>query len=144
MSEYYLIGSLRNPDVAFCANKLRKEGIQIFDSWFSAGPLADDSWRDHEKLKGHSFQEALRGSAAQHVFHFDKFHLDLCAGAILMCPAGKSGHLELGYMLGRGKPGFIYLPGEPERFDVMYNFATAVCTSFEALVKAIRDQELPF
>jgi hypothetical protein len=141
MKEYYLIGSLRNPDVAHVANRLRKYNIRVFDSWFGAGPHADDCWRDYEKTKGLSFQDALKDYAAQHVFQFDKAHLDRCDGAILFCPAGKSGHLELGYVLGLGKPGYIYLPGEPERWDVMYNFATAVCTSFNELVTEITNDE---
>ena len=146
--EYYLIGSLRNPDVVHLGNRLSDKNINVFSSWAAAGPLADDSWRDYEKSKGVTYKEALKSYAAQHVFQFDRFHLNRCDGAILLCPAGKSGHLELGYVLGKDKPGFIYLPGEPERWDVMYNFSTAVCTSFDELVSAIRDyevdKELPF
>jgi nucleoside 2-deoxyribosyltransferase len=48
-------------------------------------------------------------------------------------PAGKSAHLELGYMIGRGKPCFVLFDEEPERWDVMYQFATAVCFSYEEL-----------
>ena len=144
MNEYYLIGSLRHPDVANLGNKLRQAGIEAFDSWYAAGPHADDCWRDYEKSKGITYQEALQGYAAQHVFQFDKHHLDRCTGAILVCPAGKSAHLELGYVLGKGKPGYVYLPGEPERWDVMLNFATRVCTTFDQLVAAIREEELPF
>jgi len=56
---------------------------------------------------------------------------------VLVLPAGKSGHLELGYMIGQGKPGYILLDGEPERFDVMYNFATGVFTNLSDLLKVI-------
>lgn len=145
--EYYLIGSLRNPQVPELASQLRNQGIQIFDSWFAAGPHADDCWRDYEKSRGLTYKEALADYAAQHVFTFDQRHLDRCYGAILVCPAGKSAHLELGYILGQGKPGYIYLPEEPERWDVMLNFATAVCYSIEELICKLKDQEyqeIPF
>jgi len=39
------------------------------------------------------YDDALKGYAADHVFEFDKHHLDRCDTAILVLPAGKSGHL---------------------------------------------------
>ncbi|KKL16494.1 hypothetical protein LCGC14_2494950, partial [marine sediment metagenome] len=68
---------------------------------------------------------ALDGWAGKHVFEFDKFHIDRADFGILILPAGKSGHLELGYMIGCGKPGFILLD-KPDRWDVMYQFATGI------------------
>ena len=53
---------------------------------------------------------------------------------MLVLPAGKSGHLEAGYLIGQGKPVYILLAGEPERFDVMYNFAAGVYTSLDELI----------
>ena len=122
----YIIGSLRNERVQQVGNLLRSFGIEAFDDWFAAGPEADDYWQKYSNLRGHKYKEALAGYAAQHVFNFDKYHLDRCDAALLVLPAGKSGHLELGYCAGKGKPTYILLDGEPERFDVMYNFATEV------------------
>jgi len=137
--EYYLIGSLRNENLGTIGNELRQAGLEIFDSWYAAGPIADDCWRDYEKAKGSNYKQALAGYAAQHIFQFDRKHLDRCDGAILAYPAGKSAHLELGYILGQGKPGYILLDGEPERFDVMLNFATAVCYTTTELIGVIRE-----
>lgn len=134
----YLIGSLRNPRIPEIAKTLRAAGHDIFDDWFAAGPEADDYWRDYEKGRGHDFAQALAGEAAQHVLAFDQEHLDACDSAILVMPAGKSGHLELGYVLGQGKPGYILLDGEPERFDVMCGLATGVFTSLDDLVDALQ------
>lgn len=124
--DIYLIGSLRNPNIPVMASKLRGHGISVFDSWYAAGPDADDCWRDYETAKGCTYQEALDGWAAQNVFNFDVQHLKRCNGAVLVMPAGKSAHLELGFIRGLGKPGWIYFTEIPERFDVMHNFATAV------------------
>ena len=135
----YLIGSLRNPEIPKIAERLRAEGHEVFDDWFAAGPEADDFWRDYEKQRGHSLQQALRGYAAQHVFQFDRTHLDRCSAAVLAWPAGKSGHLELGYVVGAGKPGYILLDGQPERFDVMLNFATGVFDKMEDLIAALKE-----
>ncbi|TSC89237.1 MAG: hypothetical protein G01um10143_618 [Parcubacteria group bacterium Gr01-1014_3] len=128
----YLIGSLRNPEVPKLANQIRELGFEVFDDWYAAGPEADDKWRDYEKGRGHSFKEALKGYAAKHVFQFDRKHLDECDIAVLQMPAGKSGHLELGVHLGKGKRGYI-LVDDPERWDVMYLFATGVFDDFNEL-----------
>ena len=134
----YLIGTLRNPEVNRVAQAIRDLGFEVFDDWTAAGSTADDSWRDYEKSRGHSYVQALQGYAAKHVFAFDKFHLDRADLAVLLMPAGKSGHLELGYTLGKGKPGFVLFDQEPERFDVMYQFATGVYSAEVDLLHALR------
>lgn len=108
------------------ANRLRQEGWDVFDDWMAAGPEADDYWQKYEQQRGRSYSEALKGYAARHVYEFDRTHLDTSDIGILVLPAGKSGHLELGYLCGQGKSTFILLDKDPERWDVMYQFATAV------------------
>lgn len=130
----YLIGSLRNPEIPNIANRLRQAGHEVFDDWYAAGPEADDHWRDYEKGRSHSYLTALQGHAARNVFEFDKRHLERATAVVLALPAGKSGHLELGWSLGRGVPGYILLD-DPERWDVMYQFATGVVTSVDELVE---------
>lgn len=124
----YLIGSLRNPQVPVLAQKIRGLGHEVFDDWFAAGYEADEWWQRYEQDRGHSYREALAGHAAGHVFQYDRFHLDRCDAGVLLLPAGKSGHMEFGYMIGQGKPGWILMPQEPERWDVMYLFAQGVFT----------------
>jgi hypothetical protein len=67
------------------------------------------------------------------VYAFDHAHLTRCEGAVLVLPAGKSAHLELGWMLGRGKKGYVLFDKEPERWDVMYQFADAGFSEATAL-----------
>jgi len=135
----YLIGSLRNPRVPVIGNQLRELGWDVFDDWYSAGEKADDAWQAYEKQRGHSFAQALDGYAAQHTFGFDREHIERCQIGLLVLPAGKSGHLELGVMIGQGKPGFILLDGEPERYDVMYNFATQVFEGADEMLFTMKD-----
>ena len=61
---------------------------------------------------------------------------------MLMLPAGKSGHLELGWALGQGKPGFILLDADPERYDVVYRFATGVATDVQELLRMLRGEDM--
>ena len=138
MKTVYLIGSLRNPKVTEVASEIRKLGFDVFDDWMAAGPIADDAWRDYEKARGHSYEEALAGIAAKHVFEFDLFHLDRSDIVVLLMPSGKSAHLELGYSIGKGKPGFVLFDTEPERYDVMYQFASGVFFALEDLLKALK------
>lgn len=134
----YIIGSLRNPEIPSIGNKLRSIGWDAFDSWHDAGPEADDYWQKNEKYRGNDYRAALANHAAQNTFDFDKRNLDRCDRAVLALPAGKSGHLELGYVIGSGKPGYILLPEEPERFDVMYNFATKIFLSVEEMLEELK------
>lgn len=135
----YLVGSLRNEEVAEFANRLEEAtGYEVFASWHAAGPEADDYWKKHEQARGRNYREALASYAAQHVFKFDKTHIDMADGVVLLLPAGKSGHLELGYAVGKGTPGFILLEEGVDRWDVMYNFATGVCDTFEELVAGLK------
>jgi len=133
----YLIGSLRNPAVPHVAEAMRDCGLDVFDAWWSAGPEADDCWQRHEHLRGHTFRQALQSPHAKNVFSFDHCYLDESDAAVLLAPAGKSAHLELGWMLGQGKPGYVLLDGEPDRFDVMYLFATGVFTDLDALIEEL-------
>lgn len=109
----------------------------MFDDWYAAGPEADDYWQKYEKKRGRSYSEALDGFAANHVFGFDKHHLDSCDVGVLVLPAGKSAHLELGYLIGQGKAAYILYDQEPDRWDVMYKFATGVFTDTQALLNAL-------
>jgi len=134
----YLMGSLKNQNIPVLAKEIRELGFgEVFDDWFSPGPNADDHWRDFEKVRGSTYKEALSNYAATHVFEFDKYHIDRSDIGVLVMPAGKSGHLELGYMIGSGKKCFIVFDEEPERWDVMYQFAHGLCFSYEELFEEL-------
>ena len=138
MKNFYMIGSLRNPEIPALGVRLRQEGFEIFDDWFAGGKIADDEWQAYETERGRTYGEALEGYAARHVFEFDKYHLDRSDGGILVLPAGKSGHLELGYLAGQGKLTYVLFDKVPERWDVMYQFATGVAFNVEELIEKIR------
>lgn len=138
MKSLYLMGALKNPKIPVIGNELRKMGFDVFDDWFSPGPEADDFWRKYEKVKGTSYKEALDGWAAKHIFEFDKSHLDRCDMAVLAMPAGKSCHLELGYMIGCGKPCWVLFDNEPDRWDIMYRFANGVFFDIDELKEELK------
>ena len=142
MKSVYLIGSLRNPKVPELGNYLRTQGVEVFDDWYGAGPEADDCWQKYETERGRSYLEALDGHAAWNTFNFDHRHLSRCAACVLVMPAGKSGHLEFGFFIGLGKPGYVLFDAEPERWDVMYRFAQGVYCDKELLLKDLTNHPL--
>ena len=133
MKSIYLIGSLRNEQIPAIGNSLREIGFDVFDDWFAPGHRADEHWRDYEMARGHTYMEALNGYAAQHIFEFDLGHINRCEIAVLTYPSGKSAHLELGYMIGQGKPGYILLEEGQERWDIMLQFAAGIHNNLESL-----------
>jgi hypothetical protein len=134
--QIYLIGSLRNPAIPELANRLRAAGYSVFDDWHYVGPNADDEWKAHEQNRGRTFKEAIAGAAAENTFAFDHRHINASSIGVLVHPAGKSAHLELGYMAGKGKLTVIYFPEEPdkERWDVMVKFAHYVAVGEDDLL----------
>lgn len=134
----YIIGSLRNSSVPEFANELESHGIEAFADWISPGPDADDFLRDYSKARGRDYKQTLNSHAARHIFEFDLHHLNRCDAAVMLMPCGKSGHLELGYTIGKGKPGYILFDAEPERVDVMHAFATDVFFNKAELLKTLK------
>lgn len=132
----YLMGSLRNPSVPSLGNRIRQLGYEVFDDWFAAGEKADDSWQEYEQTRGKTYKEALGGYAANHVFEYDKHHLDTADIGVLVMPCGKSGWLEFGYLVGKGKPCYALIEKEPERWDVMIRFGR-VFDDFQALLNEL-------
>lgn len=138
--DVYIAGSLANktiPKITHMANY--GYGLKAFSEWYTPGPEADVNWRDYELSQGECYLSALKRPAAQHIYNFDKRYIDASACMLLVGPAGKSAHLELGYVLGQGKKGVIYLPEEPERWDVMYNFADLVTHDLDEAFEFIRN-----
>lgn len=138
MSKVYIGGSLANPEIVRLTSLLMEAGFDAFSEWFTPGAQADVLWRDYEMALGFSYREALKRPAAQNTFHFDKKHIDECDVFVMVLPCGKSAHMELGYARGIGKDGIIYMPGEPDRWDVMYNFASAIVMNETELLTALR------
>jgi len=123
----YIIGALKNNEITNIAEELRKinkNGIEydIFDQWITPGPDADQYLFEYSKKRGWNYKEALTCDAARNNFDFDKRHIDSADIVVMVMPAGKSAHLELGYSIGKGKEAHILFDKEPERFDLMYNF----------------------
>jgi len=125
-------------------NELREVGFDVFDEWFAGGKIADDEWQAYEQMRGNTYYQALETYYAKHIFKFDKFHLDRADIGVMALPAGKSGHLELGYLIGQGKPGYILFDKQPERWDIMVQFATGIFEDTSKLVQTLKKAHIPW
>ena len=141
----YIIGSLRNKNIPIVANKLREanKDWEIFENWHSSGPEADDFLRDYCKGKGLSYKETLKDPAAVNTYNFDKRHMTRATDVVMVMPAGKSGHLELGWAIGKGKRGYVLFDKEPERVDIMYQFSKDLFFDFNELVEELKKYDIP-
>lgn len=139
----YIVGSLRNPAILPLTRKLEAAGFLVFSDWFAAGRKADDEWAAYEKARGRTYREALASPAAQNVFKFDLRHLIMADFVVLLYPAGRSGHLELGFAAGQGKATFILMdePDQKARWDVMALFAGDPIDIDEAMTNAFYYRE---
>ena len=138
MKSIYLIGALKNWDIVQLTNELEQQGFDVFSEWLTPGPEADSFLLKYAKLRGWSYKQALDSYAANHTFLFDKKHIDRCDLAVMCMPCGKSGHIELGYVIGCGKPGYILFDSEPERFDLMHKLATDIFFSKQDLFDELK------
>lgn len=136
----YIVGSLRNKLVPIMSNKIREanKDWEVFDSWYAPGPHADDFLRDYCKGKGLTYKQTLQDWAATHIFAFDRKHIGRSTDLVMIMPTGKSGHLELGWGLGRGKRGYILFTETPKRVDVMYQFATDIFFNLDELIVELK------
>jgi len=141
----YVIGSLKNDNIPVFANKLRELNPEweVFDSWYAPGPNADDYLRDYCKGKNFSYKETLQDHAATHIFEFDKKHISRSTDVVMVMPCGKSGHLELGWASGKGIRSYVLFDKEPERVDIMYQFATDIFFDFKELAEELKGHDGP-
>lgn len=138
----YVIGSLRNTAIPLVADQLRAKGFEAFDDWYAAGPEADDHWAAYHQARGHSYEQALQGRDARNVFAFDLDNLCRCDAALLVSPAGRSGHLELGFVAGLGKPTYILLDDNHERWQRhLARFATGVSKDLWRIINQLKDHQ---
>lgn len=132
----YIAGSMSNRDgVETVAKAVEAAGFSAFYDWIYPGEETDRKWQEFSQRMGLSYLEALDSPHAGDVFDFDKRWLDVADAFILVYPAGKSAHTELGYMAGRGTRTFVLLDKEPERWDIMLKFADLVTDDLEEIIE---------
>jgi len=136
----YIASSWKNWEmVRAIAYFLEKRGYQVDDFTNSDKGRYVFDYREignKDSFNAITFLEDIR---SQRAFKEDKKWLDWANTCILVLPAGRSAHLEAGYIKGKGGYLIIYhIGGFPQgEFDVMYGFADVLTPNIDYLPYAL-------
>lgn len=126
MTRIYVASSWRNERQPDIIAELRAAGHEVYDFRKPPFPRApfkwskiDERWQEWTLAE---FKIALDHPLALGGFGSDRGGLDWCDVCLLVCPCGRSAHLELGFAIGQGKIGMILLADGDEP-ELMYRFA---------------------
>ena len=119
----YLASRWNNPCQKALVELLRGHGFDVYDYHQSIDP-------SRLSEVGHEHAEAKKG------FVENSEALQMCDVCVLVCPAGRESHLELGVALGKGKNGYV-LTSCPDDLELMYGLATDVYDNTASLLNEL-------
>jgi hypothetical protein len=111
---------------SFDVYDFREDGF----SWSDAGVDGQQLYNADQMNAIHRLPECRRG------FDRDITHVNQAEATVLVLPAGRSAHLELGVAIGRGQYTVIYMP-EPEPPDLMWAAANRIVGTVTELLLAL-------
>ena len=129
---------------------------EILDQGFHWTEILPSEWTPDQ------FRSALDAPSAKRGFEQDMDALETCGACVLVLPCGKSAHLELGYLVGKGKLTIVYFPEAPAgaladapmlhdgnlsvsryQAELMYRMCDYICTTMDE-VKAALSHKRPY
>lgn len=125
-SYVYVASSWRNPTHTAVVEMLRAAEIPCYDfkrdegaqfHWSEVDPNYKDRW-DNSLTR---FQNMISHPRAKEGFTSDFGAMEKADAFVLVHPAGRSAHLELGWAVGRGMRSAIYFPDGVDEPDLMYS-----------------------
>ena len=136
----YLASSWRNAEQPAVLATLRAAGHEVYDfrnphggtgfQWTSVDP----NW---QSWTADQYRRALNHPVAQSGFDADFDAMEWADVGVLLLPSGRSAHLELGWMAGRGKV-TIVLTRDGEEPELMAKMATAIAISIDEVLHLLR------
>lgn len=136
----YVASSWRNPYQQDVVRELRDTGFTVYDFKDSDGFKWSDIDPDWEKWTPNQYRDNLYHPLAMRGFDRDLEALDRADAVVLVLPCGRSAHLELGWALGRGKPGLVLMLDQQEP-ELMNKMATEVCLTITEVIAALKTVE---
>jgi hypothetical protein len=137
MARIYVASSWRNKYFPDVVRRLREAGHAVYD--FRNPPHGGNGFRwtdiDENALNWtfDEYAEGLHHPKAERQFQADLEALDWADTCILVLPCGRSAHTEAGWLAGRGKRVFVYIP-EMQEPELMYKLFDGVTGSLEELL----------
>ena len=142
MAKIYLASSWRNEFQPEAVKLLREAGHEVYDF---RNPPNDDkgfSWSDIDpnwkNWTAKEYQAALQTDMASKGFNNDFDGMIWADTCVLLLPAGRSAHLEAGYMAGDGKTTIIWTR-DGEEPELMACLADYICTSADEVLDDLRE-----
>lgn len=135
MSRVYVASSWRNPYQEDVVRTLRAFGHQVYDFKNPPGGFRGFAWSELDPDWLLWTAEKYRHLLLTHPIAARGYLSDLrgmewCDACLLVLPAGRSAHLELGWCKGRGKRGII-LTRDGEEPELMAMMADHICVSMD-------------
>lgn len=140
MSKIYLASSWRNEEQPNLLQVLRHAGHEVYDfrnpapgnTGFKWSQI-DSNWKNWTAA---TYREALKTVFAQDGFKLDFDAMKWADTCVLLLPCGRSAHLEMGFMIGKGKYSII-LTQDGEEPELMALLADEICVTFNELLRSL-------
>lgn len=131
---YPLVIDMARGGAVAVSNRYNEPEFGVYDFRTAAG--AGFSWREvdegWENWTMEEYRQNLFHPAAERGWTHDIEALNRATACLLVGPCGRSAHLELGYIAGKGLPCAIYLP-EPQEPELMYRMADILLEPTEVI-----------
>lgn len=135
----YVASSWKNASQGYVVKRLRDEGHQVFDFKEQAG-FCQVNWNRENIRSPGQFLSDLDSPELCKRFNIDYKGMQWADGCVMVLECGKSAHLELGWFLGKGKPGWILLTDKVEP-ELMYNLATDFALTVDELCLMVNNYD---
>lgn len=136
----YVASSWRNKAQPYVVAELRHHGHDVYDFRNPGGRDPGFHWSeidpDWRNWTPEEFKNGLEHPLAESGFSKDftaMMESDMC---VLVCPCGRSAHLEAGYFVGADKPLFVMTAKEEP--ELMYKMATNIHHDILEIIEYIR------
>jgi hypothetical protein len=145
----YLASSWRNEQQPGLVSRLREANHSVYDfrNPLGEGPDTGFAWDKIDSAWQHwtpsQYKDALNTAQARAGFLFDARAMLDSDACVLLMPSGRSAHVEFGWMLGRGKLGYVLLSERKFEPDLMYLLTShnRICLDEEALLLRIAEDD---
>ena len=140
MAKIYVASSWKNSFYPDVVKRLEDEGHDVYD--FRNPPYGGTGfhWSDLdenvEKWTFEDYSEGLRHPLSQKQFDADLMSMDWADTCVLVLPCGRSAHTEAGWMAGKGKRVFVFMP-EMQEPELMYKLFDGVVNDINDLITII-------
>jgi hypothetical protein len=139
----YVASSWRNLQQQFVVGALHAAGLEVYD--FHNPGNGKDGFRwteidpDWMRWTPAQWRAGLATQIAQDGYGRDRAAMDRADCGVLVLPAGRSAHLEAGYMAGQGKSVYTLAlePVEPDLMSLLLGPPSTICVSLDELFDAL-------